>query len=83
MLSISTSSSHGGDGSGNWTRAACIQAMFANHYTTMAHTIDHTINDWYIKLYGHWLVLLQTMVPVITYWFNQSKTYRVGSYGWG
>ena len=37
ILSISTSSSHGDDLSGNWTQAACIQAMLANHYTTTAH----------------------------------------------
>ena len=51
MLNISTSSSPGSDGSGNWTQAACIQAMlttrllqlikevslFGETYTTNGH----------------------------------------------
>ena len=48
MLSISTSSSHGGDSSGNWTWAVHIQAILANYYTTADfHLFCSLMESWY------------------------------------
>ena len=78
MLSISTSSSHGGDWRGNWTWAAHIQAMPANHYTTTAQNnnrseaqLQHLTTIPSIPVHKIYQHLLNSTLPIMP--FNMDK----------